>query len=92
MNIPASSLKGWDLDSTHTPYPVPLLRVSQFFSFSFHFFLFVQACSAFFQLKIYLIWDAFDLKFLIVSTNSLVVKMIRTPIPSDNNEAICSKR
>jgi len=23
-------------------------------------------------------WDAFDLKFLILSTNSLVVKMIRT--------------
>ena len=36
--------------------------------------------------------DAFHLKFFILSTNSLVVKMIRTPILSDHNETICSKQ
>jgi len=36
------------------------------------------ACSAFFSYFFCLNWDAFDLKFLVLSTNSLVVKMIRT--------------
>jgi len=36
-------------------------------------------------------WDAFDLKFDILSTNSLVVKMIQTPILSDHNDTICTK-
>jgi len=32
------------------------------------------------------------MKFLILSTNSLVVKMIRTPILSDLNDTICTKQ
>jgi len=36
--------------------------------------------------------DAFNLKFLVLSTNSLVVKMIRTPILSDLNDTICTKQ
>jgi len=36
--------------------------------------------------------DAFDLKFLVLSTNSLVVKMISTPILSDYNNTICTKQ
>jgi len=35
---------------------------------------------------------AFDLKFLILSTNSLVVKMIRTPILNDHKDTICTKQ
>ena len=35
--------------------------------------------------------DAFDLKFLIMSTNSLVVKTIPTPILSDRNDIVCTK-
>jgi len=36
--------------------------------------------------------DAFDLKFLVLSTNSLVVKMTPTPILSDHNKIICTKQ
>ena len=36
--------------------------------------------------------DAFDLKILVLSTNSLVVKMIPTPILSDHNDIIRTKQ
>jgi len=36
--------------------------------------------------------DAFDLKFLVLSTNSLVVKIIPTPILSDHNDKICTEQ
>jgi len=36
--------------------------------------------------------DAFDLKFLILSTNSLVVKMIPAPILNDHNDTVCTKQ
>ena len=36
--------------------------------------------------------DAFHLKFLILSTNSLVVKMNQTPILSDLNNTIYTKQ
>jgi len=35
--------------------------------------------------------DAFHLKFLILSTNSLVTKKIRTPILNDHRDTICTK-
>ena len=35
---------------------------------------------------------AFDLKFLALSTNSLVVKTIPTPTLSDHNDIICTKQ
>jgi len=47
-------------------------------------------CAAFFSYNINR--DAFDLKFLILSTNSLVVKMISTPILNDHNNTICTKQ
>jgi len=34
------------------------------------------ACGAFFSISFCLNWDAFDLKFLVLSTKSLVVKLI----------------
>jgi len=37
-------------------------------------------------------WDACDLKFLILSTTSLVVKMIQTPILNDHNNTICTEQ
>ena len=46
------------------------------------------ACSAIFFLN----WYAFDLKFLILSTNSFVVKMIRKSILSDHNNTVCTKQ
>jgi len=49
-------------------------------------------CGAFFSYKIFLNRDAFDLKFLILFTNSLVVKMIQTPILSDHNDKNCTKQ
>jgi len=35
-------------------------------------------------------WDAFDLKFIILSTNLLVT--IRTPVLSDHKDTICTKQ
>ena len=46
------------------------------------------AHGAVFPYNFFLNWDAFDLKFLILSTNSLVVKMTPTPILSDDNDTI----
>jgi len=48
------------------------------------------ACGTFFPYN-FLNQDAFDLKFFILSTNSLVVKMIPTPILSDHNDTVCTK-
>jgi len=39
----------------------------------------------------FLNYDAFDLKFFVPSTNSLVVKMIRTPVLTDHNDTICTE-
>ena len=50
------------------------------------------ACGAFFSQSFCLNRDAFDLKFLVLSTNLLVVKMIPPPILSDHNDIICSKQ
>jgi len=50
------------------------------------------ACGAFFHTFFFLNWDAFDLKFLVLSTNSLVVKIILTPILSDYNGTVCTKQ
>jgi len=50
------------------------------------------AHGAFFLYEFFLSWDAFDLKFLILSTNSLVVKMRPTPILRDHNDTICAKQ
>jgi len=36
--------------------------------------------------------DACDLKSLILCTNSMVVKMIPTPILSDHNDTVCAKQ
>jgi len=49
------------------------------------------ACGAFSSYRIFLNRDAFDLRFLITSTNLIVVKMIPTPILSDRNDIICTK-
>jgi len=49
------------------------------------------ACGAYFSYNFFLNQDAFDLKFLIVSTNLLVVKMIPTPILRDRNDTVCTK-
>ena len=46
-------------------------------------------CGAFFSYNFFLNRDAFDLKFLIMSTNPLVVKMIPTPIVNDHNDIVC---
>ena len=54
-------------------------------------FLKKLACGAFFSYKNFLNRDAFDLRFLITSTNLIVVKMIPTPILSDRNDIICTK-
>jgi len=63
------------------------------------FCLISLACSAFSFIKIWpeaqffhLNRDAFDLKFLVLSTNSLVVKMIPTPKLSDHDDIICTKQ
>jgi len=48
------------------------------------------ACGAFFSYNIFLNQDEFDLKFLIMSTNLLVVQMI--PILGDHNDTICTKQ
>jgi len=50
------------------------------------------ACGALFSYKFFLNRDDFDLKFLILSTNSLVVKMIPTTILSDHNDKVCTKQ
>jgi len=50
------------------------------------------AFGAFFSYKIFLNRVAFNVKFFIVSTNSLVVKMITIPILSDHNDIICTKQ
>jgi len=59
------------------------------------FFIKNLACGAFFSYKNLLnrLGDAIDLKFLIMSTNSLEMKleMIPTPILSDRNEIVCTK-
>jgi len=51
------------------------------------------ACGVFFSSNLFsfLNRDAFDLKFLIMSTNSLVMKMIRTLILNDHNDVVCIK-
>jgi len=49
------------------------------------------ACGAFFSDNFFLNRNAFDLKFLIMSTNSLVVIMIPTPILSDHNDRVFTK-
>jgi len=61
------------------------------------FCLISLACGAFCFIKnlaceTFLNPDAFDLKFLVLSTNSLVVKMILTPILIDHNDIICTKQ
>jgi len=43
---------------------------------SAHFVIKNLACGVFFSSQIFLNWDAFDLEFLILSANLLVVKMI----------------
>jgi len=50
------------------------------------------ACGTFFPYKIFSNRDAFDLKFLVLSTNPLVMKMIPTATLSDNNDTICTKQ
>jgi len=50
------------------------------------------ACGAILLYIFGLNWDAFDVKFLFLSTNSLVVKMIPTPILNDHNNIICTKQ
>jgi len=50
------------------------------------------ACGAFFSIFCCLYRDAFDLKFLVLSTNLLVVKMISTLVLSDRNDIICTKQ
>jgi len=45
-----------------------------------------------FSYRFFLYRNAFDLKFLIMSTNSMVVKMIATPILSDHNDIACTKQ
>jgi len=49
------------------------------------------SCGAFSSYKIFLNQNAFDLKFLIMSTNSLVVEMIPTPILNDRNDTVCTR-
>ena len=49
-------------------------------------------CGTFSSQFFYLNQDAFDSKFLVLSTNSLVVEMIPTPILSDHNDMICTKQ
>jgi len=49
------------------------------------------AYGALFSCKFFLNRDAFDLKFLIMSIKSLVVKMIPTPILRDRNDIVCTK-
>jgi len=50
------------------------------------------ACGALFSYNIISTRDAFDLKFLIMSTNSLEVKMIPTLILNDHNDIVCTKK
>jgi len=50
------------------------------------------ACGAFFSYCFCLNRVSFDLKFLVLSTDSLVVKMIPTPILSDHNDLICTNQ
>ena len=50
------------------------------------------ACGTFFITVFHLKRDAFDFKFLVLSTSTLVVKMIPTPILSDHNDTICTKQ
>jgi len=50
------------------------------------------ACGALFSIFFCLNRDKFDLKFFVLSTNSLVAKMIPTPILSDHNDLICTKQ
>jgi len=50
------------------------------------------ACSAFFLAIFFLNRDAFNLNFVILSTNSLVMKMIPTPTLSDHNDTICTNQ
>jgi len=57
-----------------------------------HFFSSKNWPVAHFFVILSLNWDAFDLKFLILSTNLLVVKMIRTPILNNHNGRICTKQ
>ena len=49
------------------------------------FFIKNLACGAFFSYIFFLNRDEFDLKFLILSTNSFVVKMIRGENDSNSN-------
>jgi len=57
-------------------------------------FCFIQnlACGAILSYFSYLNRDAFDLKFFVLSTNSLAVKRIPTSILSDHNDMICTKQ
>jgi len=50
------------------------------------------ACGALFSYFCCSNRDAFDLKIFVLSTNSLVVKMIPTQILSDHNDIICTKQ
>jgi len=57
-------------------------------------FCFIQnlACGTFFHNLFNINRDAFDLKFLALFTNSLVMKMIPTLILTDHNDIISTKQ